>query len=430
MSEQAGKRAGSKRSGTESAAILLLTLGESEAAEVLKHLGAKDVQKVGAAMTQLANVSKTDVGAVLQEFTSAVEMQTSVGVGTDEYIRKMLVNALGEDKASNVIDRILFGRSSKGLEALKWMDARGVAEMIRQEHPQIISIVLAYLEPDQSAEVLALLQEPVRADIIARIATLDGIQPAALSELDEVMEKQFAGKSVTRTSSLGGAKSAANILNNLEPSQENAIIELIKQTDEALAERIEELIFTFDDLLEIDDRGMQELLRQVPSDRLLVALKGADDELKQKIFKNMSQRGDAQGRSRSARADEALGSGGRAEGDPRHRAQARRGRHHRARWQGRRVCLRRLRATGPGFESSRPSGPAAAPRHGVFPWSKVRSRIAGATGPRAGASSGWIARPGKGSKRRPGKRGSPPGASRSTRSSRSSTGASRGSTPL
>jgi flagellar motor switch protein FliG len=290
MSEQAGKRAGSKRSGTESAAILLLTLGESEAAEVLKHLGAKDVQKVGAAMTQLANVSKTDVGAVLQEFTSAVEMQTSVGVGTDEYIRKMLVNALGEDKASNVIDRILFGRSSKGLEALKWMDARGVAEMIRQEHPQIISIVLAYLEPDQSAEVLALLQEPVRADIIARIATLDGIQPAALSELDEVMEKQFAGKSVTRTSSLGGAKSAANILNNLEPSQENAIIELIKQTDEALAERIEELIFTFDDLLEIDDRGMQELLRQVPSDRLLVALKGADDELKQKIFKNMSQR--------------------------------------------------------------------------------------------------------------------------------------------
>lgn len=289
MSEQTTRRE-ARRSGTEEAAILLLTLGEQEAAEVLRHLGAKDVQRVGAVMTQLSSLSREDVSAVLTRFTHAVERQTSIGVGADQYVRRVLVNALGEDEASGVIDRILVGRTSKGLEALKWMDARGVAEMIRQEHPQIVAIVLAYLEPEQSAEVLALLPEPVRADVIARIATLDGIQPSALSELDEVLEKQFAGNTVTRTSSLGGAKAAADILNALEPSVESAILENIRETDEALGGRIEELIFTFDDLLEIDDRGMQELLRQVPGDRLVVALKGADESLKEKIFRNMSQR--------------------------------------------------------------------------------------------------------------------------------------------
>ncbi|MBK7251395.1 MAG: flagellar motor switch protein FliG [Gammaproteobacteria bacterium] len=289
MNEQANRRE-AKRSGTEEAAILLLTLGEQEAAEVLRHLGAKDVQRVGAVMTQLSSLSRDDVSGVLEKFTHAVEHQTSVGVGADQYVRRVLVNALGEEEASGVIDRILVGRSSKGLEALKWMDARGVAEMIRQEHPQIVSIVLAYLDPEQAADVLALLPDTVRGDVIARIATLDGIQPSALSELDEVLEKQFAGSTVTRTSSFGGAKAAANILNQLEPSVETAILEDIKQTDTALGDRIEELIFTFDDLFDIDDRGLQELLRQVPGDRLVVALKGADDTLKEKIFRNMSQR--------------------------------------------------------------------------------------------------------------------------------------------
>jgi flagellar motor switch protein FliG len=278
------------RNGTERAAILLLTLGEQEAAQVLKHMSAKEVQRVGTAMAKLADVSREEVHGVISDFSTVVESQTSVGVGADEFLRKVLIDALGQDKAASIIDRISIGRSTKGLEALKWMDPRAVAELIRLEHPQIIAIVLAYLDPDQSADVLTHLPGGVRADIIARIATLDGVQPSALTELDDIMEKQFAGNSTGKTSVLGGAKAAANIINLLEPSQESAIMEQITKGDEALGARIQDLIFVFDDLIEIDDRGMQELLRQVPSEKLLLALKGAEDALKEKIFKNMSQR--------------------------------------------------------------------------------------------------------------------------------------------
>lgn len=281
----------SKRNGTERAAILLLSLGEQEAAEVMKHMGAKDVQRIGAAMTQLQNISRQEVSTVLTEFSVTAESQTSLGVGVDEYLRKVLISALGEDKASGVIDRILFGRSSKGLEALKWMDARAVAELIRQEHPQIISIVLAYLDPDQSAEVLALFPDWLRADVVMRIATLDGIQPNALHELDEVIEKQFSGNAnALKTSVIGGIKTAANIMNFMDTSQESALIEQIRKVDETLGGKIQDLMFVFDDLSTLDDRSMQEVLRAVPGERLTLAMKGADDELKQKIFKNMSQR--------------------------------------------------------------------------------------------------------------------------------------------
>jgi flagellar motor switch protein FliG len=278
------------RSGVDRAAILLLTLGEQEAAQVLKHMGARDVQKVGAAMTALKGVSRDEVTDVLADFSSVVESQTSVGVGVDDFLRKVLVDALGQDKAASVIERINLGPTSKGLEALKWMDPRAVAELIRHEHPQIISIVLAYLDADQAAEILAEIPAGLRADVLMRIATLDGVQPSALSELDEIMEKQFAGKSTGKTNSLGGAKAAADIVNFLEPGIEGVVMEQIARSDEALGSKIQDLIFVFDNLLEIDDRGMQELLRNVQSDRLLLALKGADDALKQKIFKNMSQR--------------------------------------------------------------------------------------------------------------------------------------------
>ena len=280
-----------KRSGTERAAIFLLSLGEQEATEVMKHMGAKDVQRIGAAMTQLQNVSRTDVSKVLSDFNLSVEGQTSLGVGVDEYLRKVLIGALGEDKARGVIDRILFGRSSKGLEALKWMDPRAVAELIRQEHPQIIAIVMAYLDSDQAAEVLNHFPDPLRADVVLRVATLDGIQPTALHELDEVIEKQFAGRTGgMKTSVLGGVKSAANILNFMDSSAEANVVALISKADEALGTRIQDLMFVFDDISEIDDRGMQEVLRAVPSDKLLLAIKGADEPLKAKIFKNMSQR--------------------------------------------------------------------------------------------------------------------------------------------
>ena len=279
------------RNGTERAAILLLSLGEQEAAEVMKHMGAKDVQRIGAAMTQLKNISRQEVTQVLNQFTTTVEEQTSLGVGVDEYLRKVLIGALGEDKASGVIDRILFGRSSKGLEALKWMDSRAVAELVRQEHPQIIAIVLAYLDPDQSAEVLAQFPEWLRTDVVMRIATLDGIQPTALHELDEVIEKQFAGKTgALKTSIIGGVKTAANIMNFLDSTQEAALVEQIRKVDDNLGTKIQDLMFVFDDLGEVDDRGMQEVLRAVPSERLLLAMKGADENLKEKIFKNMSQR--------------------------------------------------------------------------------------------------------------------------------------------
>jgi flagellar motor switch protein FliG len=236
-------------------------------------------------------VSRDEVSTVISGFTTELENRTSLGIGADDYIRKVLVGALGEDKASNLIDRILLGRNSKGLESLKWMDARAVAEMIRLEHPQIISIVLAYLDSDQSAEVLGQLPENMRPDIMMRIATMDGIQPAALSELDEVLEKQFSGNANTgKTSSLGGAKVAANILNFIESMKQTSVIEAIKKTDEQLSDKIQDLMFVFDNLIDVDDRGMQELLRTVPSERLLLAMKGAEPELREKIFKNMSQR--------------------------------------------------------------------------------------------------------------------------------------------
>jgi len=278
------------RTGVERAAILLLTLGESEAAEILKHLGAKDVQRLGRSMAELSNVSREEVRNVLGEFTTAVESQTSLGVANEEFVRKVLVNALGEDKAANLMDRIALGGTRKGLDALKWMDARQVAELIRNEHPQIVAIVLSYLESDQAAEVLSFLPEGLRSDLVMRVALLDGVQPSALQELDDMMEKRFANSSNSVSSALGGLRVAAEMVNLLDSAVGTNIMGDIGKTDEGLSQKIQDLMFVFDDLLEIDDRGMQELLRQVPADKLLIALKGADETFKTKVFKNMSQR--------------------------------------------------------------------------------------------------------------------------------------------
>jgi flagellar motor switch protein FliG len=283
-------KAAARRSGTERAAIFLMTLGEQGAAQVLRHMAARDVQRVGAAMAQLAKVSRDEVMAVLDTFARNVENETSVGIGSDDYVRKVLTDALGEEKAGGLIDRIQLGRASKGLDSLKWMEPRSIAEMIRNEHPQIIAIVLAYLEPDQAGSVLGHLPEWLRADVVLRIATLDGLQPGALSELDEIVEKQFAGAGRGGPTSLGGPKVAASILNMMEAGAENTVMEDMRKVDEGLVARIEDLMIVFDNLLGVDDRGMQELLRQVQSDSLLLALKGADEELKAKIFRNMSQR--------------------------------------------------------------------------------------------------------------------------------------------
>ena len=277
--------------GARNAAILLLTLGEQDAAEVLKHLSARDVQAVGSAMAGLTSVTREEVEQVLNRLTDDVGRQTAFGVGTEDYIRKILTNALGESKAGGLIDRILLGRSSKGLESLKWMESRAIAELINLEHPQIIALVLAHLEPDQAAEVLGYLPPRTRADAVMRIATLDGVQPHALNELDEIMERQFSGSSnKLKSANVGGLKAAADILNSMETSREAELMSAIRSQDASLGGRIEELMFVFDDLAELDDRGMQTLLREVPSARLTVALKGAEPGIREKIFANMSKR--------------------------------------------------------------------------------------------------------------------------------------------
>ena len=278
--------------GVERAAVFLLTLGEDRASEVLKHMGPKEVQKLGAAMAGLSNVSKNQVSDVMSEFMTIAEDQTALGVGNDDYIRNVLVNALGSDKATGVIDRILFGKNSKGLEQLKWMDSRQIAELVRLEHPQIIAIILAYLDNDQAAEVLAAFPENIRLNIMMRVASLDGIQPSALSELNDIMEKQFAGDNASnvKSSSVGGIKAAADIFNVLEGAVEAEIMEQMKETDPELAQAILDNMFVFQNLIDVDDRGIQMLLREVSTDNLVTALKGADNALKEKIFKNMSKR--------------------------------------------------------------------------------------------------------------------------------------------
>lgn len=282
---------GKNITGTERAAVLLMTLGEQDAAAILKHMSPKEVQRVGEAMASMSNVNRETVDHVLAQFCDTVDEQTELGIGNEDYLRNVLVNALGEDKAGNVIDRILMGHNAKGLETLKWMEPRAIAELIRLEHPQIVAIVLSYLESDHAAEVLAALPENMRTDVIIRVATLDGIQPSALHELDETLEKQFAGHADSlKSAGVGGIKTAANLLNFVDTSLETQIMDLLKQQDEELGQNIQEQMFVFDNLVDVDDRGIQALLREISSENLIVALKGADESVKDKIVKNMSKR--------------------------------------------------------------------------------------------------------------------------------------------
>jgi flagellar motor switch protein FliG len=274
----------------DKAAILLLSLGEADAAQVLRHLGPKEVQKVGTAMAQMRNVQKTQIEQVMGEFVEIVGDQTSVGVGSDGYIRKMLTQALGEDKAGGLIDRILLGGNTSGLDSLKWMEPRAVADVIRYEHPQIQAIVVAYLDPDQAGEVLSHFDHKVRLDIVLRVSSLNTVQPAALKELNLILEKQFSGNSNTTRATLGGVKRAADIMNFLDSSVEGQLMDAIRDVDEDLSSQIEDLMFVFDNLADVDDRGIQVLMREVSSDVLVMALKGADEAIKEKIFKNMSKR--------------------------------------------------------------------------------------------------------------------------------------------
>lgn len=279
-----------KLSKVDKAAVLLLSLGETDAAQVLRHMGPKEVQKVGVAMAQMRNVHREQVEEVMTEFVEIVGDQTSLGVGSDGYIRKMLTQALGEDKANGLIDRILLGGNTSGLDSLKWMEPRAVADVIRYEHPQIQAIVVAYLDPDQAGEVLGHFDHKVRLDIILRVSSLNTVQPAALKELNQILEKQFSGNANTSRTTLGGIKRAADIMNFLDSSVEGTLMDSIREIDEDLSVQIEDLMFVFNNLADVDDRGIQALLREVSSDVLVLALKGSDEAIKEKIFKNMSKR--------------------------------------------------------------------------------------------------------------------------------------------
>lgn len=272
------------------AALLLLAVGQDRASAVLKHMGPKEVQLIGSTMAGLGPISPEMVDGVLEEFITTVKNETGLGINSDEFIRNMLTGALGADKAGNIIDRILLGANSKGIEQLKWMDTRSIADLIRLEHPQIVAIILSLLDSDQAADVLSLLPENMRSDLLMRIATMEGIQPAALKELDEIMEKQLTGSDGMKSSSVGGVDTVANILNFMDGSVSEAIMEDINDNNAVLGQEIMDKMFIFEDLATVDDRGIQTLLREISTDRLLLALRGVDDNLKAKIFGNMSRR--------------------------------------------------------------------------------------------------------------------------------------------
>lgn len=276
--------------GLERSAILLMTLGEESAAEVFRHLSPKEVQKIGETMTRLRTVPRERVDQVLMRFRDEVGQHGSLVADTDEYVKSVLRRALGEEKAGLLINRIMQGSDTSGIESLKWMDAESVSELIRNEHPQIIASILVHLERDHAGEILSRLAPRVRADVVQRVATLDGIQPNALHELNEVLARMLAGADKLKKAALGGPKTAAEMLTGLGSAIENEVLDTVRESDEDLAQAIQDQMFIFDDLLKLDDRAVQTVLREVANDTLVIALKGASAEIRDKILRNMSQR--------------------------------------------------------------------------------------------------------------------------------------------
>ncbi|MGB5245068.1 MAG: flagellar motor switch protein FliG [Woeseia sp.] len=276
--------------GTQRAALLLMTLGEAEAAEVLKYMGPREVQSIGTAMATLTSISKEQAGAVLDQFVTEVDDQAPFGVGTEDYVRNVLTGAFGAGKANAFIDRILIGQDARGLAELKWMSSQEVADIVDGEHPQIIAIIVAYLEAEQAAEVIDRLPEDLRTEVVIRIARLNDVQQSALAEIENLIASKSGNKKRSGTEKVGGDRVAANIVNSLGPEKSEAILEKIKERNEELSERIQELMFVFDTLIDVDDRGIQTLLREVSNELLVVALKGCDPAVRDKILGNMSKR--------------------------------------------------------------------------------------------------------------------------------------------
>ena len=281
----------SEHHGITKGAILMLALGEEGAAEVMKYLSPREVQKLSEAMTNMKAISHEEVVLVLDEFNDVADHNSSLGLDSDDYLRTVLTKALGDDKASSLLNRILGGAGdASGIESLKWMDAESVADLIHNEHPQTIATILVHLERDQACEVLGSFTERLRNDVLLRIATLSGVQPTALRELNDVLTKLLSGGDMMKKQAMGGTRAAADILNFMNGENEASAMACLKNYDPDMAQRIMDEMFVFENILDIDDRGIQLLLREVQSDSLIVALKGASEEMREKIFKNMSQR--------------------------------------------------------------------------------------------------------------------------------------------
>lgn len=276
--------------GLEDSAILLMSLGEEEASEVFKLLSPKEVQALGETIAKMKSIPRDRVDVVLERFAAEASESSMLVTDTDEYVKSVLRKALGDDKANLLIDRILQGGDISGIESLKWMDAGSVAELLRNEHPQIVAAILVHLDFDQSSSVLKCFTERQRNEVLVRIATLDGIQPAALKDLNEVMSKVLAGGDKLRKASLGGVKTAAEMINLMGGSIETSVLDYIREADNELAQKIMDNMFTFDDLEKLDDKGIQTLLKEVQSESLIIALKGATPEMREKVFRNMSSR--------------------------------------------------------------------------------------------------------------------------------------------
>ena len=280
----------SELSGTQRAAVLMLLLGEQQAAEIIRYLNPKEVQALGAAMVSVADLSQEAVNAVLDEFVMTIKKQTNLGLGTTDYVEKVLKRALGDDKAASVLNRIMPGQSTKGLDILSWMDARSIAEMIFGEHPQVIAIILSVLEHQVAADVLTYLPDESRPEIMQRVASLETVQPSAMTELEAIMKKQFSNNSSSKSSSFGGVKAAARIMNLTKTELEASVILGLNKLDPDLTLRIQDNMFTFENLTTMENRGIQVLMRNVETDQLMIALKGATDMVKDKFFGNMSER--------------------------------------------------------------------------------------------------------------------------------------------
>lgn len=276
--------------GVLKSALLLMSIGEEEAASVFKFLGPREVQKIGVAMASLKNITREQIDEVLHEFVSEADKHTALSLDSNDYIRSVLTKALGDDKAGAIIDRILQGSDTSGIEGLKWMDSAAVAELIKNEHPQIIATILVHLDRDQASEIVACFTERLRNDVLLRIATLDGIQPAALRELDDVLTGLLSGSDNLKRSPMGGIRTAAEILNFLPGNHEESVIDNVRQYDAELAQKIIDQMFVFDNLIDLEDRAIQLLLKEVESETLIISLKGAQPALRQKFLANMSQR--------------------------------------------------------------------------------------------------------------------------------------------